>query len=488
MFIGCCCECKYLDLVMDDGDNRCPRCSGKMISLGITSNEWNSLSDDGKHSLMNSVLSESVPQRETTENVVLENEVPHNTEKTENTKTSINEMIEMMSAEPQIFEETPVSEEPLYSSGSKKGIFRRLIVVTIVICLVAGFFYAVVVINNAIDLSNKYKSAIAMKNIGETDEAYRMFVELGDYKDSVEICKQIEYEKALKFLTAHKYAKAYQLLSRIDNYEEATAKANEILEDRPYLAVLDAEVGAEVSLGKYEQENGLEPITWYVLDKANDNVLLISKNILDAQPFNTENTLDCTLIKWLKTDFYNVALSDFDEKIFDVTLLMRSDIDRCLELLQSGSNPTSYAISKNGFRKTADGNYCFWIGGEVISNNGDAMAGVAHDTEINKSGICKVTDINGVRPALWICPTGEMSFPSEYKYSGENPSKTNSEDSNQISSGSETGTENTKTTRKCPDCNGTGKKLVKWYSEGDWGEVTYTSYECPKCKGTGTIK
>ena len=37
----------------------------------------------------------------------------------------------------------------------------------------------------------------------------------------------------------------------------------------------------------------------------------------------------------------------------------------------------------------------------------------------------------------------------------------------------------------CSDCNGTGKKLVKWYSEGDWGEVSYSSYTCTKCNGTG---
>lgn len=50
------------------------------------------------------------------------------------------------------------------------------------------------------------------------------------------------------------------------------------------------------------------------------------------------------------------------------------------------------------------------------------------------------------------------------------------------SSGSSSGSYKKST---CSDCNGTGKKLVKWYSEGDWGEVSYSSYTCTKCNGTG---
>lgn len=44
----------------------------------------------------------------------------------------------------------------------------------------------------------------------------------------------------------------------------------------------------------------------------------------------------------------------------------------------------------------------------------------------------------------------------------------------------------TTTSKKtCDYCNGTGKVVVKWYSEGDWGEVSYSSYKCPQCNGKG---
>ena len=39
----------------------------------------------------------------------------------------------------------------------------------------------------------------------------------------------------------------------------------------------------------------------------------------------------------------------------------------------------------------------------------------------------------------------------------------------------------------CSDCNGTGKRLMKSYSEGDWGFTSYTSYDCTDCDGRGRI-
>ncbi len=37
----------------------------------------------------------------------------------------------------------------------------------------------------------------------------------------------------------------------------------------------------------------------------------------------------------------------------------------------------------------------------------------------------------------------------------------------------------------CGSCGGSGKKLVTWYSQGDWGETSYSSYTCGSCNGSG---
>lgn len=75
-------------------------------------------------------------------------------------------------------------------------------------------------------------------------------------------------------------------------------------------------VGSIISFGAYEQdnipENGKEPIEWLVLDVQDQKALLISCDILDAQPYNNPDTSyqtwDESLIRqWLNSDFYTGA-------------------------------------------------------------------------------------------------------------------------------------------------------------------------------------
>nr|MCR5687902.1 hypothetical protein [Lachnospiraceae bacterium] len=62
MFIGRCTNCKFLDLVDGKTESICPRCSGRIVSLGISTDEWNSLSQQEKDSRVSAVFTEQVPQ------------------------------------------------------------------------------------------------------------------------------------------------------------------------------------------------------------------------------------------------------------------------------------------------------------------------------------------------------------------------------------------------------------------------------------------
>jgi len=77
-----------------------------------------------------------------------------------------------------------------------------------------------------------------------------------------------------------------------------------------------------VTLGKYEQnnitQNGTEPIEWIILETQDDKALVISKYILDCQPFN-EGFAECTwetssIRKWLNSDFYDSAFSQGEKE------------------------------------------------------------------------------------------------------------------------------------------------------------------------------
>ena len=89
-------------------------------------------------------------------------------------------------------------------------------------------------------------------------------------------------------------------------------------------------VGETVFFGHYEQDNdlsnGKEPIEWIVLDVQDGKSLLLSKYVLDAQPYDysasTNVWKDCTLRKWLNNEFVKEAFPDTLRKI-----LVLSEID-----------------------------------------------------------------------------------------------------------------------------------------------------------------
>ena len=93
-------------------------------------------------------------------------------------------------------------------------------------------------------------------------------------------------------------------------------------------------VGDIITFGKYEQDNntdnGKEDIEWIVLDKKSDGQLvLISKYVLDCQPYNTEYTEvtweTCSLRKWLNGTFMDTAFSEEEKAKIQSTTITNED-------------------------------------------------------------------------------------------------------------------------------------------------------------------
>ena len=93
-------------------------------------------------------------------------------------------------------------------------------------------------------------------------------------------------------------------------------------------------VGGIVSYGHYEQdndpENGQEPIEWIVLDVQDGKALLLSKQLLDVMPYNSEiidiTWENCSLRAWLNRDFLNDAFTPEEAELILVT-----DVDNSKE-------------------------------------------------------------------------------------------------------------------------------------------------------------
>ena len=102
-----------------------------------------------------------------------------------------------------------------------------------------------------------------------------------------------------------------------------------------------------ITFGKYEQDNnkdnGKEDIEWRVLDRQNGCLLLISKYILDIQPFNVSHTYvtwaSSTLKRFLNNTFLNQSFTAAEQ-------------GRIVEITHENMNNPKFGIS--GGAKTKD--------------------------------------------------------------------------------------------------------------------------------------
>lgn len=183
------------------------------------------------------------------------------------------------------------------------------------------------------------------------------------------------------------------------------------------------EKGQYVTFGRYPQNNGdtHEPIEWLVLDKDDENALLISRFCLDCKPFHNEpgaiSWRDCDLRKWLNDDFMRGAFSADDQnRIAESTINVGGspsddggelhDKLFCLSIEEAEkffgaddtrkSQPTAYAVSHN-----AKQSHCwYWL--RSPGGNATGVAFVGDSGTVLSIGIVVNRGDIAVRPALRI--------------------------------------------------------------------------------------
>ena len=285
-------------------------------------------------------------------------------------------------------------EEELKSQRTKK--IKIAVCIAAVVLSILGFIYATVIVP-----SNKYKTAISYYENGNYSEAYTLFSDLGNYKDSSSFKEDLYI----------------------------------------YYLVPNSAVGDEIIYGKYEQNNnssdGKEDIVWVVLAKeGDDKVLLLSKFGLDCQPYNSTETdvtwETCSLRGWLNGTFINDAFNENEKKIIQATKLSadknddfetnpgNSTVDKVFLLSQLEGekylpsdndricNGTEYAYAQ-GTKKWDDGNCAWWLRSPGTKN--DVALLVIHSGGIGLKkegyldqyfGSTVTGDHFAVRPAIWL--------------------------------------------------------------------------------------
>ena len=279
----------------------------------------------------------------------------------------------------------------------------------------------------------KYNEAVALMEDGKYDSAIALFQELND-QEMIEECRAAAtYDEAISYLESEKYQEAIAAFETIIDYRDSEEKIEETeqkIEQKIADSLKDPKVGEIVYFGNYEQDNdtsnGAEMIEWKVLEVKDGKALVLSKNALDCQPYNTSLTVvtweTCSLRSWLNSSFMDVAFSA-DEKAMIPTVTVSADenpeystdpgnatqdqvfllsITEANKYFSSDSarqcEPTDYAVA-NGADVYND-NCLWWLRSPGYIQ--DDAAFVDTDGDVYEFGCYGDDDDLAVRPALWI--------------------------------------------------------------------------------------
>ena len=214
-----------------------------------------------------------------------------------------------------------------------------------------------------------------------------------------------------------------------DDFEKGTDEKSD--------KVNSIKVGEYLTLGEYEQDNdtsnGKEDIEWLVVAKDDSKVLVVSKYILDVEPYhNDEGDItweNCTLRQWLNDDFYNEAFSASEQTMipevlvsadvnpsydtdpgndtYDKVFLLSVD-EVCdfydaigVDSQEYEFEASPYAISKleRILEEDVD-NYCCWLRTPGMDNTCASL--LYKNGAIDDMGGTAYWALGTVRPAMWI--------------------------------------------------------------------------------------
>ncbi|MCR5097291.1 MAG: DUF6273 domain-containing protein [Erysipelotrichaceae bacterium] len=283
--------------------------------------------------------------------------------------------------------------------------------------------------------ANTYKQAEALVEAGQYDEAIEMFKSLKNYRDAAEKVGETDLLKADALYADGKIADALNIMK---NYEEQNDKVNTIKED----IIKKANIGDTIIFGEYEQDglssDGREFIEWIVLDKADNNLFVISKNALEMQKFsltedssyweisfvrsflnrrfpdNAFNNENPTRVMDTTVSNYRIATDDdpYDEivsvdwnvqdmmpyeTVDKLFLLSIEEVDQYLKQSDRFAKASPYLIGQ-GTSITSEGNCDWWLrspGNEDISSAYIKGSDGQVSSSMNPISNC-------VRPAMWL--------------------------------------------------------------------------------------
>lgn len=266
------------------------------------------------------------------------------------------------------------NEKQIAYLKKRKRIF--IIVLSIVAVIVVGIILTFVITN--VIKSNNYNSAIQMLESGQYQEAYDLFCELGDYKDS---------EK------------------QMDNAKIETQISN----------LKNINVGDVIKFGIDEHED----IEWQVLDKKDNEIFVITKYIYFYDQYGGCDWKNSSIRENLNSDvdlYYNLYFNEDAKAMIQTTNVIYKDengtekntadklfllsVDEYNKYFKNPSEAKCTPAKNNTGYYSDDNPYCWILRSPTIGCG--RMECVDQYGEVNRSVDISNFQCLGVRPAMWI--------------------------------------------------------------------------------------
>ncbi len=218
----------------------------------------------------------------------------------------------------------PKYEEEYVKEKEQKR--KRIKQMTIkIIALIVTLILIIVLMDKVIIPEIRYNKSIKLINSKSYAESVIILTDLGNYKDSENLLKEAKYGYSLDLIECADYTSAYNYLSELGDYLDCRVIQDELIKEHPYLKFIDCKIGDITNYGYYNDEQ----ISWKVLDKENDKVLIISENSICERAYNDYYEAvtweECSLRHWLNNDFYNTAFDENEKLSIKSTILSNDD-------------------------------------------------------------------------------------------------------------------------------------------------------------------
>ena len=203
-----------------------------------------------------------------------------------------------------------------------------------------------------------------------------------------------------------------------EHKEETTAKVESSSQKKDKNP--EYKVGETIEFGNYPQEeDGTEkPIEWIVMKNEGNQVLLLSKYVLDAKPYNkgwenvTWQTSD--IRQWLNNEFYTTAFNKSEKAKIQTSLIKNeyNDTEDKVFLLSEKEAETLFSngeeriakateyAEKSGVYVNEEKSVLWWL--RSPGDDSSLAAEVNDDGWVDRRGDDVDYDYDGVRPALYL--------------------------------------------------------------------------------------